>query len=86
MGATETAVGGGYKTPAEEEHLTPGEQRFEKARRTTGLVVGPLLFLIVYFAPLGLERPQQSLAAIFLMVIVLWMTEAIPIPITAVLV
>jgi len=85
MGATETAVGGGYKTPAEEEHLTPGEQRFEKARRTTGLVVGPLLFLIVYFAPLGLERPQQSLAAIFLMVIVLWMTEAIPIPITAVL-
>ena len=85
MGATGTAVGGGYKTPEEEEHLTPAEERFEKARRTTGLVVGPLLFLIILFAPLGLERPQQTLAAIFLMVIILWMTEAIPIPITAVL-
>ena len=84
MSTAETAVGGGYRAP-EEQHLSPAEERFEKTRRTSGLVLGPLAFLIVFFAPLGLEPPQQRLAAIFLLVVIFWVTEAIPIPVTAVL-
>jgi sodium-dependent dicarboxylate transporter 2/3/5 len=44
--------------------LSPAEERFERLRQTTGLVLGPLAFLIVYFMPTNLERNQQTLAAI----------------------
>ncbi len=78
--------GGTYKTLAEQrEVLTPAEERFEKARQTIGLVLGPVVFLIMYFAPLPLERNQHTLAAILAFTIVYWLSEAIPIPATAVL-
>jgi sodium-dependent dicarboxylate transporter 2/3/5 len=78
--------GGTYKTLAEQrEVLTPAEQRFEKARQTIGLVLGPVVFLVMYFAPLPLERNQHTLAAILAFTIVYWLSEAIPIPATAVL-
>jgi hypothetical protein len=65
--------------------LTPAEERFEKARQTIGLFLGPIVFLIVYFLPLPLERDQHTLAAILSFTIVYWLSEAIPIPVTAVL-
>jgi solute carrier family 13 (sodium-dependent dicarboxylate transporter), member 2/3/5 len=78
--------GGTYKTLAEQrEVLTPAEERFEKARQTIGLVLGPVAFLIMYFAPLPLERNQHTLAAILAFTIIYWLSEAIPIPATAVL-
>jgi sodium-dependent dicarboxylate transporter 2/3/5 len=49
------------------------------------LFVGPAVLLITLALPLDLEPAQQTLAAIFLFVIVFWITEAIPIPVTAVL-
>ena len=77
---------GTYRTLAEQrEVLTPAEERFEKARQTIGLVLGPVVFLIMYFAPLPLEQNQQTLAAILAFTIVYWLSEAIPIPATAVL-
>jgi sodium-dependent dicarboxylate transporter 2/3/5 len=39
---------GTYKTLAEQrEVLTPGEQKFEKARQTIGLFLGPIVFLVI---------------------------------------
>src|SRR3712207_4947383 len=75
--------GGTYKTLDEQrEVLTPAEQRFEKARQTIGLVLGPIVFLIMYLVPLPLEQNQQTLAAILAFTIVYWLSEAIPIPAT----
>jgi solute carrier family 13 (sodium-dependent dicarboxylate transporter), member 2/3/5 len=77
---------GTYRTLAEQrEVLTPAEERFEKVRQTIGLFLGPVVFLIMYFAPLPLEPNQQTLAAILSFTIVYWLSEAIPIPVTAVL-
>jgi sodium-dependent dicarboxylate transporter 2/3/5 len=77
---------GTYKTLDEQrEVLSPAEQRFEKARQTIGLFLGPVVFLIMYFLPLPLERDQQTLAAILAFTIVYWLSEAIPIPATAIL-
>jgi sodium-dependent dicarboxylate transporter 2/3/5 len=78
--------GGTYKTLAEQrEVLTPAEEKFERARQTIGLILGPIVFLIMYFVPLPLEPNQQTLAAILSFTIVYWLSEAIPIPITAIL-
>ncbi len=39
---------GTYKTLAEQrEVLTPAEQKFEKARQTIGLFLGPIVFLVI---------------------------------------
>src|SRR3712207_6608226 len=77
---------GAYRTLDEQQEvLTPAEERFEKARQTIGLFLGPILFLIMYFLPLPLERDQHTLAAILTFTIVYWLSEAIPIPVTAVL-
>jgi sodium-dependent dicarboxylate transporter 2/3/5 len=78
--------GGTYKTLSEQrETLSPAEERFERMRQTVGLFLGPLVFLALYLAPLGLPPEQQALAAVFAFVIVYWLTEPIPIPVTAVL-
>ena len=78
--------GGTYKTLAEQrEVLTPAEERFERARQTIGLFLGPVVFLIMYLLPLPLEPNQQTLAAILSFTIIYWLSEAIPIPATAVL-
>src|ERR671916_692187 len=77
---------GTYKTLDEQrEVLTPAEERFERARQTTGLILGPIAFLIMYFLPLPLDRSQHTLAAILTFTIIYWLSEAIPIPVTAVL-
>lgn len=78
--------GGTYKTLAEQrEVLSPAEEKFERARQTIGLFLGPVAFLIMYFLPLPIESNQQTLAAILSFTIVYWLSEAIPIPVTAVI-
>jgi len=82
----EARPSGTYKTLAEQrEVLSPAEVRFEKARQTIGLILGPIVFLIMYFLPLPIDSNQQTLAAILVFTIVYWLSEAIPIPATAVL-
>src|SRR3712207_3898410 len=76
--------GSTYQTLDEQrERLSPAEERFERARQTIGLFLGPVVFLVLYFIPLPLQPAQQALAAIFAFVIVYWLTEPIPIPVTA---
>jgi solute carrier family 13 (sodium-dependent dicarboxylate transporter), member 2/3/5 len=78
--------GGTYKTLDEQrEVLSPAEERFERRRRTIGLFLGPLVLLVMMVLPLGLPYSQQSLAAVLAFVVVYWVSEAIPIPVTAII-
>lgn len=75
-----------YRTLDEQlERLSPAEERFERARRTIGLFLGPVVFVVMLLVPFDLEQSQHTLAAILAFVVVYWLTEAIPIPVTAVL-
>lgn len=66
--------------------LTEAEERFERWRNTVGLFLGPVLFLVVLFLPLRSLSPEaHRLAAILALVLVYWVTEPIPIPVTAML-
>ncbi len=55
------------------------------SRRTLGLLLGPLSFAAVLAAPTDLEPDAHRLAAIFALVIVFWVSEAIPLAATALL-
>ncbi|MFC2165924.1 SLC13 family permease [Acidobacteriota bacterium] len=58
-----------------------------ETRKKVGFVVGPLLFIIAYFSPLLPQNPNaHTLLAIFLLIVTWWVTECIPIPVTALLV
>jgi sodium-dependent dicarboxylate transporter 2/3/5 len=66
------------------ETLSPQEERFERWRNTIGLFVGPLLSLIVYLIPMESLTPKAHvLAAIITWIAVWWITEPIPIPMSA---
>jgi len=68
------------------EAYSPAEQQFNQRRKTTGLVLGPLAFLLVLALPLtGLTPAAHRLAAILVCVVVFWITEALPLAITALL-
>jgi solute carrier family 13 (sodium-dependent dicarboxylate transporter), member 2/3/5 len=71
---------GTYRTLGEQK-LSPQEERFEKGRRTIGLFLAPVVFLIFLLLPLDMDETQQKLAAALLFVVVLWISEAVPIPI-----
>jgi sodium-dependent dicarboxylate transporter 2/3/5 len=60
-----------------------GETGGRRLRERSGLVLGPLVFTAVWFAPLTLDAPAHRLAAVLATVIVLWVTEAIPMAVTA---
>lgn len=56
-------------------------------RKKVGFILGPLLFFLIYFAPILSENPRaHDLLAVFLLVVVWWVTECIPIPVTALLI
>ncbi|MDQ3946304.1 MAG: SLC13 family permease [Actinomycetota bacterium] len=83
---TPGARGGTYRTLDEQAgRLSAAEERFERGRRTLGLFLAPTVFLVLLVVPLGLTRPQQNLAAVLGLVFVLWITEAIPIPVSGII-
>ncbi len=56
-------------------------------RKKIGFFLGPILLLITYFSPLLEHNPKaHSLLAVFFLIVVWWVTECIPIPITALLI
>jgi sodium-dependent dicarboxylate transporter 2/3/5 len=67
------------------ETYSPAEELFNRRRRTVGLFLGPLVFLVLTFAPLPLARPAHQLAAILAMMVVFWVTEALPLAVTAII-
>jgi sodium-dependent dicarboxylate transporter 2/3/5 len=64
-----------------EQKLSKREERFEKGRRTTGLWLAPLVTVAFLLLPIDMEYTQQALSAVLLGVVVLWVTEPVPIPI-----
>ena len=64
-----------------EQQLSPREERFERGRRTVGLFLAPVVTAVMLLLPLDLEGQQQTIAAVLLGVVVLWITEPVPIPI-----
>src|SRR5688500_18098704 len=68
------------------EVLSPGEMRFERVRRRAGVFLAPLTFVALLLLPMpGLSGEAHRLAAILATVVVLWISEAIPMPVTALL-
>lgn len=56
-------------------------------RQITGLLLGPLLFTVILLLPQPADMPANSLqvAAVALLMATFWISEAIPIPATALL-
>jgi len=78
---------------AGEEALSPAEEAFERWRKRIGAVAAPIVFLLVFWALSGTTfKPKSAtfavdagvaLSAILAGVGVLWITEALPLPVTA---
>ncbi|PZP27590.1 MAG: anion transporter [Kocuria rhizophila] len=74
-------LGGKTFRSLSEQTLSPREEKFERARQTTGLFLAPAVAIIFALLPLNLERNQHILAAVLLGVIILWICEPVPIPV-----
>ena len=72
----------GFKVEAAQD----SRARSDELRRRTGLLPGPALFLLLLVLPFdGLTPEGQRLAAVMALVIVFWITEALPLEVTALL-
>ncbi len=58
---------------------------FETGRKRLGLILTPLVFAITYILSDGLQPEGRKLAAILAAVAILWITEIIPLPVSALL-
>jgi solute carrier family 13 (sodium-dependent dicarboxylate transporter), member 2/3/5 len=73
---------------APREVLSAAEERFEHWYRAPGAVLAPIAFVVVYFVLLRdttLSPAGRRLSAILASVGVLWISEALPLPVTALL-
>ena len=65
--------------------ISDAEARFERWRKACGAVGAPLGFVVTWALTTGALPPGgRSLAAVLAGMAVLWMTEAIPLPVTAI--
>jgi sodium-dependent dicarboxylate transporter 2/3/5 len=62
---------------------SPAEEHFNRRRRTAGLFLAPIVFLTLLSLPLAIPAPAHRLAAILAMMVVLWVSEALPLAVTA---
>ncbi len=67
------------------ESYSPAEERFNRRRRTAGLWFSPAVLVVLLALPLPLPVAGHRMAAIMGFVVVLWMTEALPMAVTAML-
>jgi sodium-dependent dicarboxylate transporter 2/3/5 len=67
--------------------LTPAEEKFDRRRKTTGLILGPVLALLIYYVlPIeGLKPEGLMLLAIVAFTATWWICEPISIPATSLL-
>jgi solute carrier family 13 (sodium-dependent dicarboxylate transporter), member 2/3/5 len=65
------------------EEPSAEEAPFDRVRRRVGIWLGPLLFVALLLAPLPLEPRAHRLAAVMALVIVYWITEPLPLAVTA---
>ena len=68
------------------EVLSSSEEKFERWRKGIGLFAGPLAFTIIYLIPISyLSKEAHNLAAVLGLVLIFWLSEAIPLSVTAIL-
>jgi sodium-dependent dicarboxylate transporter 2/3/5 len=67
------------------ETFSPAEHRFNRRRQTVGLIAAPIVFATILLWPSTLPPEATRLGAALAMMIVLWMTEALPLAVTALL-
>jgi sodium-dependent dicarboxylate transporter 2/3/5 len=67
------------------ETYSPAEEQFNARRRTIGLFLGPMVLIAILAAPLPLAAPAHRLAAILALMVIFWVTEALPLAVTAML-
>jgi sodium-dependent dicarboxylate transporter 2/3/5 len=68
------------------ETYSPAEQQFNRRRKTVGLFAAPLLFVLVLLLPAATLTPEaHRLAAILVLVVALWVSEALPLAVSALL-
>ena len=66
--------------------LSAAEEAFEEWRRRIGLLLAPVVFLVLWWMPVtGVSESAARLLAILGSVVVLWVTEALPMAVTALL-
>ena len=61
----------------------PAEVEFNRRRATVGLILGPAVLLFLLLIPTPLPIAAQRLAGVMSLMIILWMTEALPLAVTA---
>jgi solute carrier family 13 (sodium-dependent dicarboxylate transporter), member 2/3/5 len=76
MRSLHEAVGAG-------ETYSPAEELFNRRRRTAGLIGAPVILVALLLAPLPVNAAAHTLGAILAMMVVLWITEALPLAVTA---
>jgi sodium-dependent dicarboxylate transporter 2/3/5 len=67
------------------EAITRAEAVFDKARRVAGVGLAPLAFAVAWFTTGSLHYEARMLSAILAGAAVLWITETLPLPVTALL-
>jgi solute carrier family 13 (sodium-dependent dicarboxylate transporter), member 2/3/5 len=66
--------------------LSPGEIAFDRWRRRLGIIAAPLAILAIALADFPALSPEaHRLAAVMAGVVILWISEALPMPVTALL-
>ena len=61
----------------------PSELRFDAWRKRVGMLAGPAALLVIWVVPLPLGTDAHRLAAIMGLVGVWWISEAVPLSVTA---
>lgn len=62
------------------------EVRFERIRKLTGAILGPLCAVLLWLMPIdGIQESAHHLLAVMSMVAIWWITEPVPIPVTSLL-
>ncbi len=68
---------------AYDEQISPLEQQFERWRKVAGVFLTPIAFFITYLLCDGLSDQGRMLSAILAAVATMWVSEVIPLPVTA---
>jgi sodium-dependent dicarboxylate transporter 2/3/5 len=74
-----------HQALADAEVYSPAEEAFNRKRRTIGMFAAPCVLAGVWLLPLALPWQAQRTAAILATMVVLWVTEALPLAATALL-